>query len=419
MHPPVTLFSPRAAPRVVLDLVLRAHPEALVTPGPDSWRRIEVGFESVGLGTLILRHDPDYTSGSNWARQQAGMVAYFARFPMDPERRRLVTATLLSFRFAVSVVAVPPLGSDEDDPRATLLTSVARELGACRFVPGELLDPTGRLLIDADGEYDRNATFPQIPGPPLARMATEAELDDAEQHGDDEPDPPGPGRVARRAMVLAAVAARSLLEDEARGGDPEADDKARRLTGWFEGLGLDEEAEADEIRRLRTAPGKLDDRSMIDGSWRFEGLGVLAWALGVFELPRYDTLVDPGDLLASVAFLDAARAHELLETAELRSPEVLDERRRQILAFHWRMRDYSLRPRAMDFLDFGENCWFGPLEMSWAETVDGDLALAGVPISAAPEEVVGRCSSLAMERHVAINWLCGWSEVYSETDHAT
>ena len=243
--------------------------------------------------------------------------------------------------------------------------------------------------------------------------------DDLLEDEDWDPDPPPPERVARRALVLAAVAGRGLMEMQLRQGTTAVAEHHPRIQQWLEGLELREECEPEEWNVIVTAPGDLDDQAMVDSTWRLEGLGVLAWALQRFDLPSYDTLVDSNELLAVVGFLRSATPRSLLADPRLRSDEELNLMGEQILAFHWRMRDYSLRPVAMDFRDFGDNCWFGPTSLDWAEIVDGDLALEGLPIFVAPEETVGRCSSSAMERHTAINWLRGWSELYSEVDTST
>lgn len=93
--------------------------------------------------------------------------------------------------------------------------------------------------------------------------------------------------------------------------------------------------------------------------------------------------------------------------------------RDHLFAFHWRMRDFLIRPQKMDFVEFSRNCWFGSFDLSKFQVVKGDLALGGVRIDKAGPEAVGKASSTAMERHTAINWLLGESELYSETDTST
>ena len=62
---------------------------------------------------------------------------------------------------------------------------------------------------------------------------------------------------------------------------------------------------------LETETGSLDRRALIDGTWRSEGLGVLAWALGARDLPAHDQIVDPYEVANSVLFL----AEDTLERA--------------------------------------------------------------------------------------------------------
>jgi DNA-binding LytR/AlgR family response regulator len=49
----------------------------------------------------------------------------------------------------------------------------------------------------------------------------------------------------------------------------------------------------------------------------------------------------------------------------------------------------------------------GPFDLSWAELAGDDLALRGTAISEADADVVGACNRIAVERHVASNWLAG------------
>ena len=90
-----------------------------------------------------------------------------------------------------------------------------------------------------------------------------------------------------------------------------------------------------------------DERAKVDATWRLEGLGVLAWALGRFELPPYDQLVVPKDLIHSLGFPDVEPARELVASPSLRPPAELEALRKQTLGLHWRLRNYTLRPQAM------------------------------------------------------------------------
>jgi len=73
----------------------------------------------------------------------------------------------------------------------------------------------------------------------------------------------------------------------------------------------------------------------------------------------------------------------------------------------------------MDFVEFSRNCWFGSFDIQQFRVIDGDLAIGQSAIIDASEEVFQRVLSTAMERHKAINWLMGDSDIYSETDTST
>ncbi len=125
-----------------------------------------------------------------------------------------------------------------------------------------------------------------------------ASLDD-----EDQPEPPTPHRVARRALALAAVIARGLVEQE-DASDPMVEVHRKKVLEWIDALDFGDELESDEWKVLQRPVGTLDRQAAVNATWRIEGLGVLAWALSRFELPPYDQMVDPGVLLGSVGFLD-------------------------------------------------------------------------------------------------------------------
>jgi hypothetical protein len=45
-----------------------------------------------------------------------------------------------------------------------------------------------------------------------------------------------------------------------------------------------------------------------------------------------------------------------------RATEELRTYATQILALHWRLRDFTLRPQPMKFREFGRTAWFGPFD---------------------------------------------------------
>jgi hypothetical protein len=95
---------------------------------------------------------------------------------------------------------------------------------------------------------------------------------------------PSAERVARRALVLSLMLYRASLEKFSDEEKYEA--LHRRLPEWVERLGLASELEKEEHDFLRVPLGKADESVVRNAGWRNEGLGVLAWALQRFDLPK-------------------------------------------------------------------------------------------------------------------------------------
>lgn len=229
----------------------------------------------------------------------------------------------------------------------------------------------------------------------------------------DEPElvPPSAERVAKRALVLTAVVCRSGIEDAA--GDGEAEAFRRRVVRWLEDVGLAEELEPDEAQVLQLPLGALSERQRINASWRGEGGAVLAWALGRFGLPPYDQMVHAPDVGSALGFLESD-GQQLLANPRVRSRQEIGTYAQRMFTVHWRLRQFSQDHLPMDFEAFARTCWFGPLETQGVQFVTGDLAVGGVPISAATESAFEECRGIVVERHKAANWLTGQHPVYRE-----
>jgi hypothetical protein len=297
---------------------------------------------------------------------------------------------------------------------------LARILDGVLFSPSALRDPAGRILVSADGEVDADAEWPRAGRlVPIASFGEKAGFGEkpAVTEEDWQPEPPSAQRVARRAVALLILSARAVAErDHAR---MDVLPFYEKLLTWAGDLGIDDELEPWERDALNLKPGTLARQPAINAMWRIEGLTVLAWALGLYELLPHDQLSDVDGVWNAIGLMDD-KVHDLLANPRLRPAEELETFRKQMLGYHWRLRDFrSSRPRTMDFLAFSRKCWFGSFDVSFFKLVDNDLALRGERIDKAGAEVLGTCMSLAMERHKASNWLCWGPAVYSQADDST
>jgi hypothetical protein len=419
---PIVLYSHRIDPGGVLRLLRDLAPDVEVEGSPDAWTRATIR-ESAGFlrkrRTLSFGHNPDYYTGPDWATQMCGMQGYFSRFPETPDTARIMLL-IQSFRFTLTLwpMPEPELHVDSNDPRLRYVFAVAKHLDAALFLPSGLTDASGRMLYGAQ-PADPAAVMPAIfrdvpPKPRSERLRSQG----GTQLDPGDPPPPKAERVARRVCALAAVTGRALLEQESI-GDPEVEKTHQRIRAWVDAIGVRGELEPDEAEFLDRQLGTPSQQDTLNSTWRLEGLAVLAWAVGRFDLPPHDQLVVPADLLRAVGILDAEAAKSLLDAPSLRSAEELVAQRERQFAVHWRLTQWRLGQKPMVFGEFARTAWFGPLDLSGVRLAENDLAIGDVPLWRASAERAGAATSAAMERHLAANWLCGGSELYSDTDVAT
>lgn len=221
------------------------------------------------------------------------------------------------------------------------------------------------------------------------------------------PKPPDAERVARRALVLSAVTCRGCIEADA--GQDYARELHAKLGAWTTKLRLASEMEKAEAAVIRAPLGELTPRDTINASWRAEGLVVLAWALKRFPKPPHDQMIDPQAVANSVGFLGVR-----LPDPALRPAKEIGLFADLSFALHWRLRDYSVRPKAVDFRSVGRHEWMGTLGIEQLPLLKKDLAIRGKPISKSDEADWRQCLSIALERHQAANWLLGDHRVYSK-----
>lgn len=413
---PINIFSFKIDPRGVLR-VLRSHASDVIVTGPeDDWTQADVIFVKKGLlrreRKLSIGHRADYYDGPDWPKQKFGMMNYFSSFPENPNKSAILRL-IRSFRFSLSVPC-DDLDIDGNDDRLKLLVEVCRHLDGVFFTPTSLRDSSGRILISRYVAADPEAVLPAIP------PESNDEEENREDDEDEEYKPPSRERIIKRTLALTAVAARATLELDALNGDLDDGEVHRtRMLDWVATCDIDDELEPEEWKVLQRPVTKLEQQDFINAMWRVEGLAVLAWSLGLHPLPAYDELVIPGELYESIGIFDADAAIELNEKVELRSKEELQTMHDHLLAFHWRIRDFSLRPNLMDFAEFSKTCWFGSFDVSRFRLIQGDLAIGDRPLTQTEPDELGRISSLAVERHTAINWLRGESALYSQVETHT
>jgi hypothetical protein len=154
------------------------------------------------------------------------------------------------------------------------------------------------------------------------------------------------------------------------------------------------------------------DPGVVDALWRGEALGTLLWALRLLELPPYDTPFAAAETLATPT-----------SEAELRPLDELELEREAARLWHWRARTSQLAAA-------------GALELGWryasVDQLVAATAMRGHEEGLLPAPLRGdfpafgkiyrqltpleraEAHSIALERHHALNWLCGLGESWDD-----
>ncbi|HZZ78020.1 MAG TPA: DUF4272 domain-containing protein [Gemmataceae bacterium] len=419
---PINLFSRIKDPAAVAQFLRERWPSVAIE-GPDSeWLRAVV---AIGDLKLTLQYGPEYHAEPNWSTQMNGMSGFLSRFP-DTERKQIAVMLPTTFQYSLAAIFDPEPASEED-PRFAVLYAVAERLDGILFSPFCLRDARGRILVGADGEdeEDPEAVWPRV----VAAVTIPPSTGTA---------PPATGvaptaqRVARRALAMTAVTARAILEQDGVTIKPASfnplswmrrvfsnrETERQEVIAWIEALGIGDELEPEEWEIVQRPVGHLEPQQQINSTWRLEGLAVLAWSLRRIQFPPHDALVDFHSMWRELGLLDLDTARLLLAHPILRPRNEIEAMRKRLFALHWRLRNFHVDPKAMDYAKFARTAWFGPLD-SGLPLADGDLMLQGERIDRATPDAFSTAHSASLERHQAVNWVWEGPDRYSNASADT
>ena len=407
-HPPFNIFTQHRNPDGALKKLKKLLPNAEVTNRPDGqWAEITGTWKRGWLKSslvITVKHNPDYYVGDGWRTQLAGMANFFHRFPRSEERQDLF-GYIPGLSFVLSFILSPdPV---DDDPRQEVIFEMTRFLDGVIFLPSCLLDQAGRAIVAADGDINLDAELPDhTPATPSKPTVTD---DGAETEVAGEP--PEMLRVVDRLVLMIALVERGFLEEE-----PGSDTEAYRVEMLqdLKEAGMLREAEDWEVAALEMPIGKLDEKLQWKLPWLSEGAAVLAWGLQQLELPAYDEQVSVDALYQLREKLSSAEAHR-----GLRSIDEIEKLSLQMLAIHWRLRQFQIDGKRMNFVEYAPKSWFGPMDLGLARIIDNDLEVGGRPLKDAPEKDWKCANGIMQERRQAIHWLLGHDAVYSQNDTST
>lgn len=220
--------------------------------------------------------------------------------------------------------------------------------------------------------------------------------------------------VGVRALSLVAVLFRDNLEREITSGRRERAVVERLnvlLLEWLDREKIKEHLSTRELALIDTPLGGWDERVIEDTSWRVEGVGTLLWSLGaVHEMAPYDALFEVEGAISSMNVFHDPRP--FLERVELRAAEALDRARDVAEVWHWRARTAELQRRS-GLMPAPQNLQAALQRAVSAGAFEappvGDFPAFGKSYRELTMEELATCTSIARERHHALNWACGRS----------
>lgn len=179
--------------------------------------------------------------------------------------------------------------------------------------------------------------------------------------------------------------------------------------------GLWNEMEEEERNFMEATSAEVTQQKQIEASWRAESSVCLLWALGyVADLPPYDQQADP-ELTNQ---MPRESATVLIRKALLRPYEMIEKQRGLAELWHWRSRTRQLQESQQRFsLPNGMTIEKVIERASARAAADGliptpignDFPAFGKAYRDLSLQEYLQATSVAVERHRALNWLCGYA----------
>ena len=219
---------------------------------------------------------------------------------------------------------------------------------------------------------------------------------------------PPRGELAE-AMAHWSPGEREKFDAQLRQAFDDQTERLRELGVWYE-------MSDSERKFMRAAPLEIELQTVIDTMWLSESAVCLLWSLGyVDRLPPYDQQSDP----SLTNQLPRESMKDLESKVALRAVSEIQRQRDIAELWHWRSRTRSLREDGTLAARLPEGERIGDILRLTAEKaaadgfflapVNGDFPAFGKPYREISEQEYFLATSIAIERHRAFNWLCGYA----------
>jgi len=163
----------------------------------------------------------------------------------------------------------------------------------------------------------------------------------------------------------------------------------------------------------------MTHQQLVDASWRVEAAHTIMWALElVDDLPPYDSATDA----EVIKEIPSREGRKFIAGAKLRNPDQIDRARDVAELWHWRSRTRELierdDPVPAGVKVAGFNSYEDIVRVTARHSaddgiitrcIDDDFPVHGKAYRDISHDEWAEVRSITMERHHALNWLCGYS----------
>jgi len=193
------------------------------------------------------------------------------------------------------------------------------------------------------------------------------------------------------------------------------------LKNWIKLAKIDSGFSPKEKILMGKALGSWSQRELINSGWRKEALGVLLWSLSFVDtMPEYDCEFDEIGLMDKVFKIGRK---EFEAKAKLRPAEEIIKAREIAEHWHWRSRTTQLinegkvtPPKDLSFDEIIEkSAEYGYKDGVNPKPISKDFPALGKPYRDLTTDEYNTVTSIAVERHFSLNWLCGYSPSWDDT----
>jgi hypothetical protein len=252
---------------------------------------------------------------------------------------------------------------------------------------------------------------------------------------------PKANEVARRLVILKYQVVQAMTvppvlrtsytnwpEPDRKKFHSQLQQKLDELQNSFKKLELWEFLSDNEKKFFSTNPLDLTERQIVNASWRMESVLILMWALGIISEMSAFHVQAPLNLLKQIP---SENLSNFFANAKLIGGKIIEQKRSLAELWHWRSRTRRLIeektpfpiniPQFKNYDEIVRVSAKAANEKDGLKIIDEDFAVKGKAYRDLTDIEWSEVSSISVERHFVLNWLCGyapenrWDETPTDT----